>query len=302
MQKLILIDAFSQIFRGYYAVRALSNSKGEPTNALFAFARLMLQLEKEFPSEYGLMAFDCGKPAFRLELAPDYKANRPPMPEDLSAQLPGIHQLAAAFGWTECSRTNYEADDLIGAMAQNFPSYEILILSSDKDLAQLVNSHVTQLAPSNSGSWNRLDPDGVMAKFQLPPEQIVDYLALLGDASDNIAGVPGVGPKTAVKLLQEVTSLENFRQHPEQCSNVKLREKLLSNLALLDRNRKLITLKKALPEDFGSEPPLRKAPDWKAIRTLFERWELKSLLKQLPESIENKAVSMEDDLFADMFQ
>ncbi|WP_176012166.1 5'-3' exonuclease H3TH domain-containing protein [Victivallis sp. Marseille-Q1083] len=302
MKKLILIDAYSQIFRCFYAIRALSNSRQQPTNAIFAFARLLLQLQQEHPSESGAMLFDCGKPAFRLELAPDYKANRPPMPEELRSQLPWLRQLAEAFGWPLYEVENYEADDLVGAMAlQAVPDYEVEIISSDKDLSQLVSSRVCMLVPDRlNRGFERRGVAEVETKFGVKPEQIVEYLALLGDSSDNIPGVAGVGPKTAATLLREVGSLSRFWDRPDLVANVRLREKLLNSRELLARNIRLIQLRTEWPTQL---PPLaeairRREPVWPAIRQIAVEMELKSLLREIPDSA--VPAKETDDLFGNI--
>ncbi|HCH84716.1 MAG TPA: hypothetical protein DFL85_04330, partial [Lentisphaeria bacterium] len=221
----ILIDAYSQIFRAYYAIRQLNNSRGEPTNAVFVFARMLLKLEKEYPSDAGALCFDCGKVQFRLELAPEYKANRPEMPEELRVQIPVIRELAAAFGWPLLQEPEYEADDLIAAFARRAAG-PVLIVSSDKDLSQLVDAEVKMLVPAPKNGFEERDAAGVKAKFDVPPELIVDYLALIGDASDNIPGVPGVGPKTAARLLNAFGPAESWLDDPARIGDPKLRARL----------------------------------------------------------------------------
>ena len=297
----ILIDAYSQIFRAYYAIRQLNNSRGEPTNAVFVFARMLLKLEKEYPSDAGALCFDCGKVQFRLELAPEYKANRPEMPEELRVQIPVIRELAAAFGWPLLQEPEYEADDLIAAFARRAAG-PVLIVSSDKDLSQLVDAEVKMLVPAPKNGFEERDAAVVKAKFDVPPELIVDYLALIGDASDNIPGVPGVGPKTAARLLNAFGPAESWLDDPARIGDPKLRARLEGQFDVIRKNRKLIALKDALPGRFDPPAPhlRRTAPDWAKIREICERMELRSVLKELPEppAAPARPEAAEDDLFS----
>ena len=283
----ILIDAYSQIFRVFYAIRYLSRKDGFPTNALFGFARLLMQLENEYAPGAGAMFFDCGKPAFRLELAPEYKSNRPPMPEDLQKQMPLLRELAELFGWQSCQCTNYEADDLIGAAVKSSGRRKFAIISSDKDLSQLIDDHCFMLLPARSGGGFEVrDEAGTFSKFAVKPSQIVDYLALLGDTSDVIEGVPGIGPKTAAAVLSEAGSLENFFADPELVTNAKLRAKLQENRERIQRNIKLVTLRTQWPQDELGEVEkylVKRPPDWQKIAGFARQYELKSILKDIPE-------------------
>lgn len=309
-RQILLIDAYSQIFRCYYAITYLSNSRGEPTNALFAFTRLLLNLEKEFRGCDGALLFDCGKPAFRLELAPDYKAGRPPMPEDLRFQMPLIREMAEAFGWPLLQKENYEADDLIGGFATGaLPGEcEVFVVTSDKDLAQLVRPGVTWLAPDrkNSGFEKRGVP-GVIEKFGVPPERLVDYLSLLGDSSDNIPGVPGIGGKTAARLLADGRSLDQVLADPAAAgASPRIAEALKEHAGRIAVNRQLIRLRCDLPEEFADRGQTlkRHQPDWAEIAELCRAQDLKSLLKELPEEFREApaapappAAMVQDDLF-----
>jgi len=284
-ETIILVDAFAQIYRGFYAVRNLSNSRGEPTNAVFAMAKFLLKLQREYPSDRGAFAFDCGKPAFRLELAPDYKANRPPMPEALQQQLPLLHELIAAFGWNEFSMTGFEADDLLAAMAADFPDAPVRVVSGDKDLHQIVTERVRMLAPDPKGGLQERGPAEVFEKFGVGPTAMIDYLALIGDSSDNIPGLAGVGPKTAVEMLQQCGSVAAMTAHPEQIANPKWREKVTAGREILEKNLQLIRLKTATDAHPWKEVDAlkRRAPDGAKLRELCTRLELRSVVKELDE-------------------
>lgn len=293
--QMVLVDAYSQIFRGFYAIPNLSNSKGEPTNAIYAFAKLLLTLDKEFDSSIGAMAFDCGKVEFRLELLPEYKGNRKPTPPELLAQIPVIRELANAFGWPIVEKNNYEADDLIAGACLKFSYCDISIISSDKDLAQLVNATTTLLRPAKAAGFDRWGEAEVIEGFGVKPEQIIDYLAMLGDTADNILGVAGVGKKTAANILNEAGSLDAFYQDPSLIKSDKIRNKLLDNQELLARNYKLVLLRSDLPEELNpSGVWQRQRPNWSQIREICERMELKSILRELP----NPDEMYTQDLFA----
>ena len=279
-KKLLLVDAFSQVFRGYFAVRALSTASGVPTNAVFAMTKLLLKLQQDYGDCDGAFVFDKGKCAARLELAPAYKANRPPMPEDLRAQMEPIRNMIRAFGWPIVESEGFEADDLIGAAATADKDREVLILSSDKDLSQLINDRVKMLVPDRDGKGLLIrDIAATREKFGVPPEGIVDYLSLIGDSSDNIPGVEGVGPKTAAALITQFGSIESMMAAPEKIVKENLRNKILNAKETLSLNRKLILLNFAAPLEGASFT--KAEPDYGKIRELAEQSELKSILKEL---------------------
>ena len=306
--QIILIDAYSQIFRSFYAIRHLSNSRGEPTNAVFVFTRLLLKIQQEYPTGAGAMFFDCGKVGFRLKLAPEYKANRPPMPDALKQQLPIIREMAAAFGWPLLEEPEYEADDLIAAFAQALEPRQIRIISSDKDLAQLVDDRIHLLAPDpkNTGFEERGVAE-IEAKFAVSPALIPDYLALLGDSSDNIPGVPGIGAKGAAQLLREFGPASEWLDHPEKLAGSKFAAKLTGDASeILRRNLALIKLRSDLPERFAADTRAalrRGSPQWSKIGELCRKCELKSILRELPPEARERSETTvqpepeEDDLF-----
>ena len=302
MENLILLDAYSQIFRSFYAIRHLTNARGEAVNAAFVFTKLLLKLERRYPQRRGVMLFDCGKVEFRLKLAPDYKANRPPMPDDLKSQIPLIKRIAAAFGWQQYACEGYEADDLIGAIARHCENeHKILILSSDKDLSQLVDENISMLVPQNGnkGDFEERGVAEVTEKFGVAPELIVDYLALLGDSSDNIAGVPGIGAKSAAELLNSCGAAESWLDSPEKISSSRFFKKLEGNFELLKRNRELVKLRSEMFEELAGKLPALltpKAPDWAEIAEICRDNQFHSILKELPEVPEPaESVASESD-------
>ncbi len=278
---MILIDAYSQIFRGFYAIAALSDRQGAPTNAIFATAKFLLKLEREYPSAHGAAVFDCGRVQFRQALNPVYKANRPPTPEALSAQIPALRELFTAFGWPLLEEPEYEADDLIAALAVHHAD-AVQIISADKDLAQLIDARVTMLIPAMGGGFETRDAAKVRTRFGVEPGQMIDYLALLGDASDNIEGVHGVGPKTAEKILAEVGSLGAFFAAPECLKNEKLRALLLDSAELLRRNDALIRLRRDLPARLTAPDVVRRAtPDRERLIAFCAARDLNSIVREL---------------------
>ena len=284
---IVLIDAYSQIFRSYYAVRRLTDGEGNPVNALYVFTRLLLELERERPTRRGALLFDCGKVAFRLELLPEYKANRPPMPEELRCQMPRIREMASAFGWQLLQKEGYEADDLIGAFARATAPAEVRIVSADKDLSQLlVEERVKLLSPEkgNSGALVERGAESVKEKFGVAPERIPDYLALVGDSSDNIAGIAGIGPKGAAELLNTFGAIETWIDAPERLAGSRFAAKLAGQEELLRRNLDLVRLRTELPAEFADPAAAlaKSAPDWGAIAELCRRCGFRSILKQLP--------------------
>lgn len=290
--QLILMDAYSQIFRCFYAIRSLTNAAGEPVNALLPFGRMLLNLEKQYPGKAGAIVFDCGKVQFRMELRPAYKANRPPTPDALKVQVPPIRELCGLFGWPILEEPEYEADDLIAALAKDYAG-DVRIISSDKDLAQMIAPRIAMLIPAGGkGAWELRDEAAVLAKFAVKPDQIVDYLSLLGDAADNIPGVPGIGPKGAAQLLNQCGSLDNFYAAETPEVTPRIAGLLHEHREILELNRKLITLRTDLPTRLQSAAGccIRKEPDWDAIRKFCGSHGLFSLLKEIPEE--------EPDLFS----
>ncbi len=294
MKPILLIDAYAWIYRSYYAVRALTNSQGVPTNAVFAMLRFLLKIQDEYPEYDGAFVFDEGKPQHRLALAPLYKANRPPMPDDLRSQLSVIRELIGAFGWQCLSRENWEADDLIGCIVHEFPDRQIRIASGDKDLSQLIDSpRVEMLVPSPDGKalLKRGNAETVK-KFGVPPCAILDYLALVGDTSDNIPGIPGVGPKTAAQLLNDFGSIDAILANPEQIKRETLREKLVGGAEQLKINRELVRLLTTPCEGMclTAEQFQRATPDYAGILALAQKMELRSMYKELEKRKQETAV------------
>ena len=246
MKKLYLIDISSFFFRSYYAVPPhMTSPKGLPTNALYGVLSMLLKLiEKEKP-EYIVSCFDSKAPSFRSQLFPEYKANRSEMPEDLQAQVPGLKDMVRLLGIHSFEREGFEADDLIGTMSEFGRQHKlnVIILSGDKDFAQLVDENIVLFDTMKSKTYNI---EGVRKKWGVLPHQMIDYLALVGDASDNIPGVKGIGPKGAVQLLEEYGDLKNIYENINALKN-SLKNKLKEGKTLCFLSKDLVTLRKNVP-------------------------------------------------------
>ena len=291
MPGIVLIDAYSQIYRLFYAVRMLNDSQGQPVNALFGMARLFMQFEQQFPSELGAIAFDKGKPARRMELCPEYKAQRPPMPAELRSQIAPIQELANAFGWPILIQEGLEADDIIAAIARRRGNATVSIITHDKDIAQLTqDGGVAIFTPEGGDKWRRMDSAGTRERFGVGPELLGDYLALVGDTADNIAGVPGIGPKTAASILNQYGDLEKLLENTDAIDNRRIAEKLRDNADLIRRNRKLVALDDVLPEGCSiPEGIQRRRPDWGRVLELAQERGFKSLYKEVQRQLEQQS-------------
>jgi len=284
-ERVLLFDGHSLAYRSYYAIRDLSTHSGDPVNAVFGFWRAVLRTLREYPSAFAAVAFDAGGLTFRHEMFSEYKATRKPIPEDLASQIPLIERLLSALGIRVFCESGVEADDVLATLARRAASsgLECLIVTSDKDMAQLVDDHISLLRPSGRGSsteQERLDPTGVLEKYGVPPEQIVDWLAMVGDSSDNVPGIPGVGEKTAVKLLEEHGSLDALLADPTIVANGRIRESLKENADAARLARRLIELRTDLSIAGPSDCRLR-AIDVQELARFFEQVEFRSAFEDL---------------------
>jgi DNA polymerase I len=278
-RKLILVDGSGYLYRAFHALPPLSNSKGEPTGAVLGVLNMLNKMIKEEAPDRIAVVFDASGRTFRDDLFDQYKAHRAPMPDDLRSQVQPLLDVVTAMGLPLLRVPGVEADDVIGTLAKQGAAsgYEVLISTGDKDMAQLV---APQVGLINTMSNTRLDRAGVKAKFDVFPEQIVDYLALVGDSSDNIPGITGVGAKTAAKWLHQYQTLDELIAHAGDIGG-KVGENLRNELELLELSRKLATIDTALTLDISAEGLTAGAPDVARLRELYSRLELRALLKSL---------------------
>jgi len=243
---LLLVDGMAAVYRAFFAIKSLKTADGRPSNAIYGFVRMMEQLVKCWRPTHLAVVFDGGVPAERLELVPEYKANRAPMLDEMRVQLAGINEYLAASEIPSVRLSACEADDVMATLAVRAAaeSTQVLLATHDKDLFQLVNSD-THIVPV-AGSPDRMGPDEVFSKTGVRPSQIVDWLALIGDSADNIKGVPGVGPKTATKLLAAYGSVDALWGHLDEVSGDKLRKSLADSRELVARNQRMVKLDTAV--------------------------------------------------------
>ena len=281
MTDLVLIDGSSYLYRAFHALPALTNAQGEPTGALHGVLTMILKLLREEQPAHIAVVFDAPGKTFRDEMYADYKATRPPMPDDLRSQVQPILDAVKAMGLPLLRVDGVEADDVIGtlcAQAQD-KGLQVLVSTGDKDLAQLVTDKVTLVNTMND---SRLDRDAVKAKFDVYPEQIIDYLALVGDSSDNIPGVPKVGPKTAAKWLNQYASADGIIEHGEDIKG-KVGESLRENVQSLRLSQDLARIKTDVGLDIGIDDLKPGEANTEALRKLYSHFELRSLLRGLDE-------------------
>jgi len=256
-RRLLLFDGHSHAYRAFYAIRDLTTRSGLPVNAVYGFWKALLRTLRAYPSAYVVVAFDAGGRTFRHDMYPEYKANRPPIPEDLAEQLPWMQWLLAALGVPTFSVPGVEADDVLASICARATERDVqcLIATSDKDMAQIVSERIHLLRPGGRGAGaadRELDKAGVEAKYGVPPERMVDLLALVGDSTDNVPGVPGVGERTAARLLQEHGSLEAVLAAAGAVKNRRIAEGLARHGATADLARRLIRLRSDV--DVGDVP------------------------------------------------
>jgi len=275
----VLVDGSSYLFRAYHALPPLTTSKNHPTGAIKGVISMIRRLEQDFPGSKMVVVFDAKGKTFRHDLYQEYKANRPPMPEDLACQIEPIHEIVKAMGLPLLTVTGVEADDVIGTLANEATSkgIDVVVSTGDKDMAQLVSDHVTLI---NTMTETRMDRDGVVEKFGVTPEQIVDYLALVGDKVDNIPGVNKCGPKTAVKWLQSYENLDNVIEHADEIKG-KIGEYLREATETLPLNRELATIRTDVELDFGLEDLKLREQDDEQLLELFKEYEFRTWIAEL---------------------
>jgi len=287
-KKLFLIDGSALAYRAYFAFirNPLINSKGENTSAVYGFVVSLLNIiDKEKP-DYLAVVFDTKEPTFRHEMFPEYKATRQKMPDDMVEQLPRIHEAVEALNVPILLKPGFEADDIMGTLAKKAEAAGMVtyLVTGDKDFMQLVSDQVMIYNPkSGSAEPEILDVAGVEKKLGLPPDKVIDYLSLMGDSSDNVPGVPGIGPKTALRLLQNYGSLDEVLANAAQVSKKNARESLLMNSDKAHLSKKLVTLHTDVPIELELDHLIAQAPDINRVVPLFQELEFSSLVDRFTE-------------------
>ena len=283
---LILVDGSSYLFRAYHSPPHLTNSRGEATGAIYGVVNMLKSLLRQYKPEQMAVVFDAKGPTFRNEMYAEYKAHRPPMPDDLRSQIAPLHQIIEAMGLPLICISGVEADDVIGTLARQASAQgrSTLISTGDKDMAQLVDEHVTLI---NTMTNTLLDPQGVVDKFGIAPELIIDYLALMGDKVDNIPGLPGVGEKTATALLQGLGSIDNIYQQLDKVATLSFRgaktmaAKLEEHREQLQLSYQLATIKTDVPLNCHLDDLALKAPDNARLAQLYKDCEFRRWLSEV---------------------
>ncbi len=286
---LYLIDGSAYMYRAYHAVRGLTNSAGRPTNAVFGFTRMLMKLMKDRAPAYAAMCFDAKGPTFRHDLYEDYKANRPPMPDDMAVQIPYIKDVTRAFQIPVFEQQGVEADDIIGTLAGLAESagFSVIMVTGDKDFVQLVTEHATIWDPMKDRTR---DLATIREEYGMPPERIIDVMGLSGDTSDNVPGVPGIGPKTALSLIQTFGSMEDLYKNIAEISKKKQHENLVTYRDQAFLSRQLVTIDRKLPMALDPEQLEIGPPDGPALQALFKELEFFQLQQAFssPEPQEEK--------------
>ncbi|MBW2739185.1 MAG: DNA polymerase I, partial [Deltaproteobacteria bacterium] len=271
-----LIDGSAYIYRAYHAIRGLSNSKGLPTNAAFGFTKILLKLIEDRNPEYAGMFFDVKGPTFRHEMFDAYKANRPPMPEDLSIQIPYIKDITKGFNIPVIEMSGYEADDLIGTLARKAEEagFSVIMVTGDKDFMQLVTDKSIIWDPMKEKT---IDGNVIRDTYGLEPRQMVDVMGLSGDSADNIPGVPGIGPKTAVSLIKTFESIELLYEQVDAVKKKKQHENLVRYKEQALLSKELVRINDKVPLSFTPEDFKYRAPDSAVLSGLFKKLEFRQL-------------------------
>lgn len=279
MKTLLLVDGSSYLYRAFHALPDLRSPQGDPTGAIYGVLNMLRKLRADYPADYSACVFDAKGKTFRDDWYPEYKAHRPAMPPELAAQIAPLHQAIAAFGWNILMVDGVEADDVIGTLTQQAAQNDThcIVSTGDKDLTQLVNNRVKLV---NTMSNETLDEAGVLAKFGVPPERMIDYLTLIGDPVDNVPGVAKVGPKTAVKWLAQYGTLDNLIAHAGEISGV-VGENLRNALDWLPQGRRLITVKCDVPLQMRFDELAAPPQDTEHLRVLLENFGFKTWLREL---------------------
>ena len=295
----MLIDGNSIAYRAFFALPLLNNDKGVHTNAVYGFTTMLMKMLEEEKPTHILVAFDAGKTTFRHETFKEYKGGRQKTPPELSEQFPFIRELLDAYGIKRYELENYEADDIIGTLAVSAEQegYEVKVISGDKDLTQLSTDNITVgITRKGITDIEEYTPTHIQEKYGLTPNQLIDMMGLMGDPSDNIPGVPGVGEKTAIKLLKEFHTLEDVLASIDQLSGKRLKENLTEFKDQATMSKELVTVMKDAPIEIGVDELLFEGYDTAKLSAIFRELGFNSLLGRLDgaEEVEAPAEKMED--------
>ena len=284
----VLVDGSNYIYRAFYAIPLLTNSKGFPTNAIYGFTNMLLKLLRDLTPDYIVMTFDLKGPTARHEEFVDYKSTRKPMPDDLIPQIPFIKDVVRGLSISVLEKQGVEADDIIGTLAKQASKrdWRTAVISGDKDLMQLVDENVTMIDTMKDKTY---DVAAVKEKFGVGPDKVVEILGLMGDTSDNIPGVPGIGPKTAQRLIEEYGSVEEVIKNSENLRNVKLRETFRTYSEQARLSHQLASIRKDIEIDFDLRDAAIKEPDKEILSRLFSEFEFSSLLQEIKRDTEKVA-------------
>ncbi len=281
MIRLLIVDGHAYAYRAFHAIRELSGPSGQPVNAIYGFVKMLQKMRLALAPSHLIVVWDGGLDAGRLAAHPEYKSHRPEMPEGLRPQLDELVHYLSAVGIAGYRGDGIEADDYIACLARRTAAagHEVVIASSDKDFMQLVTPQIGLFNPNDKTGavWSR---DQVVAKTGVEPDQVVDWLALIGDAVDNIPGVPGVGPKTATELLKQFGSAAALLARLDEVKSEKMRSALRGSAEIVRRNLELVRLCE-VPCDYSLESLLAKPADQDQLRGLFQRWGFKGMLAEL---------------------
>lgn len=292
MSRLLIIDGHAYAYRAFFAIRNLRSPSGQPANAIYGFVKMLEKMRVAIAPTHLMVVWDGGLSPERVAALPQYKAQRPEMPDDLQPQLDEIRQYLDAAGLADYCGDGVEADDYIACLARHAAreDWDVIIASADKDFMQLVSDRVGLLNPNDkSGTlWRR---EQVYAKAGVQPEQIAGWLALMGDAVDNIPGVQGVGPKTAAGLLREFGSVEALYARLAEVKSEKIAAALRASAAVVRKNLELVELRQ-VPCEFVPEKMKLQSPDQEKLKSLFRRWGFKGMLNELMGSLPGKTAEL----------
>lgn len=285
VDRLLIIDGHAYAYRAFHAIRDLRSPSGRPTNAIYGFVKMLAKMRSVVEPTHLIVVWDGGLSAERVSVLPEYKAQRPEMPEDLKPQLDEIVGYLKAAGIASFCRDGVEADDYIACLARRATEtgLAVVIASTDKDFMQLVSARIGLLNPADKSEAVWTDTQ-VRAKSGVEPSQVVDWLSLTGDSVDNIPGVPGVGPKTAAGLLKQFGSIAQLYARLDEVKSEKLRAALRDAAGVVRRNRELVRLRDDLPCEFSLDELAEKPAETGRLRELYQRWGFKGMLAALAES------------------